>query len=242
MTLLANGYFSWAIIDPGPPWKVNGGKNGGKGKVPHSAEGYWPYLRNGVLWGPRRASWGASNLKDGRFFMHYPVTAQTWTSGAGYPNNNFFTTENEGVEGEPLTQAQIDNLIHACRDLMAVQGWKPARPVSDRDIMASLYEHNEMVRFGADSTACPSDRIPWAIIVPALEGADMAEVTKGEFQALFAFSLETRRLVVALGHGLIAVAQAVGTNKTDIDALEEEMKDQEAKIIALDQFIKDNDG
>lgn len=237
--MIVDGWFDWAIRDPGPPWKVNGGVNGGKGMIPHSAEGYWPYLRDGVLWGPRRASWGASNLKDGRFIQHYPVTAQTWTSGAGYPNNNFFTTENEGMAGEPLTQMQVANLIRAGRDLMHHYGWRPRRPASASDLLASLYEHNECVRFGAEPTACPSGRIPWDIIVPRLEGGDMADVTKGEFQALFAFSLETRRLVVALGHGLAAVARQVGVNAADIDAIEAEMRDQEAKLVALHKLLED---
>lgn len=241
MGITADGYFDWAIKDPGPPWKVNGGRNGQKGMIPHSAEGYWPYLRNGVLWGPRRASWHASNLKDGRFFQHYPIWAQTWTSGAGYPNNNYPTTENEGVAGEPLTQAQIDNLIHMGRDLMEVGGWRPRRPVSDRDLLASLMEHNEQVRFGADPTSCPSGRIPWHIIVPALEGVEMAEVTKGEFQALFAFALENRKLITSLGHGLIAIAQQTGVNQQDIDALEAEMTEQEQKILGLHQQLADAD-
>jgi len=237
--VIVNGWFDWAIVDPGPPHKVNGGRNGQRGMIPHSAEGYWPYLRNGVLWGPRRASWHASNLKDGRFYQHYPVTAQTWTSGAGYPNNNFPTTENEGVEGQPLTQPQIDNLIRMGRDLMAAGMWHPQRPTSPTDIGASLYEHNECTRFGAEGTSCPSDRIPWHIIVPALE-EDMAEVSKGEFAALFKYAVETRGLVVALGHGLIAVAQQTGVNQQDIDALEAEMAAQEKQAIALHKMLEDD--
>jgi hypothetical protein len=163
------GWFSWMIRDPGPPHKVNGGRNGGKGKVPHSAEGYWPYLRDGVLWGPRRASWGASNLKDGRCFQHYSIWEQTWTSGAPYPNNNFFTTENEGVTGEPLTPAQTANLTRIITELSALQGWEPRRPSSKADKLASLYEHNECVRFGAEPTSCPSGRIPWDKILAGLQ-------------------------------------------------------------------------
>lgn len=174
----ADGYFDWAIKDPGPQERQNGGRNGGKGMVPHSAEGYWPVLRQ-VLWGDRGSSWGASNLKDGRFIQHYSVWAQTWTSGAGYPNNNFFAFENEGVAGQPLTKAQTDNIIRAGKELMAVQGWKPRRPVNDGDLTASLYEHRECTRWGALGTACPSGRIPWDIIVPALtaqpEEDDMTE-------------------------------------------------------------------
>ena len=178
MSIDADGWFDWAIKDPGPQERQNGGRNGGKGIIPHSAEGYWPVLRQ-VLWGDRGSSWGASNLKDGRFIQHYSVWAQTWTSGAGYPNNNFFAFENEGVAGQPLTQAQTDNIIRVGRELMAVQHWTPRRPLNDGDKMASLYEHRECTRWGALGTACPSGRIPWDVIVPALmappEEEDMAE-------------------------------------------------------------------
>lgn len=166
--ITADGWFDWAIKDPGPPERQNGGRNGGKGMIPHSAEGYWPVLRQ-VLWGNRGSSWAASNLRDGRFIQHYPIFAQTWTSGAGYPNNNFFAFENEGIAGQPLTQAQIDNIIRAGHELMAYYGWEPRRPISAGDTGASLYEHRECVRFGAEPTACPSGRIPWDVIVPALK-------------------------------------------------------------------------
>ena len=34
---------------------------------------------------------------------------------------------------------------------------------------ATLFEHHEMTAYGASPTACPSGRIPWAEIIPALE-------------------------------------------------------------------------
>src|SRR2546427_10675753 len=42
---------------------------------------------------------------------------------------------------------------------------------------ATLFEHNQMTRYGASPTACPSGRIPWAEIIPALE-EHMALVTQ----------------------------------------------------------------
>ena len=124
----------------------------------------------------KRASWGATNLCDGRFVQHFPITAQTWTSGSGYPNNNFFCFENEGVAGEPLTQPQIDNIIRVGRELSALQGWKATRPTDADDTTASCYEHTECVRFGSAATSCPSGRIPWNIIIPAInEEDDVAE-------------------------------------------------------------------
>lgn len=172
-----NGYFDWMLQDPGPVNSVNGYANGGLGMIPHSAEGYFDTLQDlhDFHWAratnpdPRkRASWAATNLKDGRCVQHYPVTAQTWTSGSGYPNNSFFCFENEGVAGEPLTGRQVDNIIRLGEELMGHFGWKPKRPIDDDDLTASLLEHRECVRFGSASTACPSGRIPWDIIVPAL--------------------------------------------------------------------------
>lgn len=175
-----DGFFDWAIRDPGPVGSVNGGRNGGKGIIPHSAEGHFAslealhdfhYARATAPPG-LRASWAATNLVDGRFVQHYSVWAQTWTSGSRYPNDNFFAFENEGIAGEPLTDAQVANIIRVGRELMALQGWTPRRPTDSSDKAASLYEHTEAVRFGSASTACPSGRIPWDVIVPALKQED----------------------------------------------------------------------
>jgi len=172
--MIKDGWFDWAIRDPGPINKTNIGINPAIGVIPHSAEGYWLFLRT-LLWDPnRRASWGASNLADGRFFQHYSVHARTWTSGAGWPNNNFFAFENEGIASEPLTDAQVDNIVRVIRDLSTAKNWEPRRPSHPRELDATLYEHNECVRFGAAPTACPSGRIPWGRILAELE-EDMAE-------------------------------------------------------------------
>lgn len=179
-----NGLFDWAISDPGPSTATNGGINGGKGIVPHSAEGHWDSLQalhdfhwqRATAFPGLQASWGATNLQDGRFVQHYSIHAQTWTSGAGYPNNNFFAFENEGVAGEPLTQPQIDNIVRVIRELSALQGWTPERPLSEVDYQATLYEHNECTRWGALATACPSGRIPWKTILEALEPVEEEEM------------------------------------------------------------------
>lgn len=166
-----DGWFDWMIRDPAPLRKTNGGRNSIRGVVPHSAEGYWVTLLDLVHNGP--VSWFASNLKDGRCFQHYSVFAQTWTSGAGFPNNNFNAWENEGVAGEPFTQRQTDNCVKIIRELSELGAWTPRRPLTFNDKAATLYEHKECVRWGADSTACPSGRVPWNDILIALdEGED----------------------------------------------------------------------
>ena len=192
-----NGRFDWAVwAPPRVPGGTNGGRNGGKGMVPHSAVGNWDtledlldFLESRITSADpnRRSSWGATNMQNGIFYQHFSVWEQTWTSGSGYPNNNFFAFENAGGGykngkpnfSEPLTQPQIDNIIRAGRDLKDLQGWTPRRPLNSGDMTASLLEHNECKRYGSASTACPSGRIPWDIIVPALtaqpEEEDMTE-------------------------------------------------------------------
>ena len=193
MGLSADGWFDWMIRDAGPLSKTNGGINTVRGVVPHSAEGYWPHLQTLLHSDARRASWAFSNLKDGRCFQHYSIYTQTWTSGAGYPNNNFVAWENEGVAGEALTDAQVDNIVRIIGDLSTLKGWEPSRPVNGADKNATMYEHNECVRWGAEPTACPSGRIPWERIMEELMG-----VTKEEFAALFVYAKETRDALYGL--------------------------------------------
>ena len=213
MTLNAAGWFDWAFkAPPHVPGGTNGGRNGGKGMIPHSAVGDWDTLSDlmefleGRITAPegQRASWGGTNMKNGIFYQHFSVWEQTWTSGCGYANNNFFAFENAGGAyfpngdpnfSEPLTHLQTDNIIHIGRDLKAVQFWNPRRPINSADLDASLYEHNEMTRWGAAATACPSGRIPWNIIVPSLKEPeeDMAAI-----ELIWAY--ETSQLYV-LGQG-----------------------------------------
>ena len=202
MSLSSDGWFSWAIRDPGPASKTNGGRNTCRGVVPHSAEGYWPHLQTLLHSPARRASWFASNLKDGRFYQHYPIYTQTWTSGAAYPNNNFVAWENEGVAGEPLTDAQVDNCVKVITELSEMFQWEPRRPVDGGDRMATLYEHNECTRWGAEPTACPSNRIPWDRIMEECMG-----VSQEDFNKLQAQVFTTRRDLNELANAQDAVTQ-----------------------------------
>ena len=171
---MVDGWLDWCIKDPGPANRTNGGKNTHKGVVIHSAEGYWPQLRV-VLWGDRGSSWMFSNLKDGRCFQHYPIWAQTWTSGAGYPNNNCVAWENEGVAGQPFTDKQNDNNLKIIETVRELGKWNDTRrPINSSDKGAQLWEHNEMTRFGAEPTACPSGRVPWGLYLARLKEEDMA--------------------------------------------------------------------
>lgn len=182
MSITADGWFTWMERDPGPRWKTNGGRNGGRGIVPHSAEGYRTELRN-ILHGPRRASWHASFLTD-RTIQHYSIWDQTWTSGSWYPNNNMFAGETEGcgnVEGidfEPWVPFQTASWARAGRELSQLQGWKARRPTGPQDMTATCLEHTECIRYGSAFTQCPAGRNPWNILVPAINGIEEEEDMK----------------------------------------------------------------
>lgn len=171
--ITSDGWVSWALREPGPASKVNGGTNGLLGLAWHSAEGFEAGMKS-VLNGPRRASWHFSNMLDGRLKQHYPVFAQTWTSGSNTPNNNAPGTESEGMAGTPLNDLQTANVVRLVKEFEAYTGQQATR---DLDAWSKaglvLVEHRECVRWGSASTACPSDRYDWPRILAALED-DMA--------------------------------------------------------------------
>ena len=47
---------------------------------------------------------------------------------------------------------------------------------------ATLFEHNEMVRYGSDPTECPSGRIPWDRLLADFE----EELTMAQYDAIMA--------------------------------------------------------
>lgn len=178
-----DGWFDWMEQIPGPSAKVWPDPNTNEGVVFHSAVGSFQGVINVVL-GP------ASNLrsvtgvvsKTGRAVQFYSVFYSPWANGSREANRRFLGFEHEGGRdvpaevSEPLTQPQIDFDIHVLRDLQAFKGsevsfWR--RPTSPTDKSASLWEHKEMTRFGADPTACPSGRIPWITIIQQLGGGSM---------------------------------------------------------------------
>lgn len=190
--ITADGWFDWAIRMPASLDKTNRDTN----KVPlfnparaiflHSAEGYKDNLLDLAVNGP--LSWHASNMLDGEFYQHYPLTVQCWHASAANPWA--IGLEDEGV-GDPelgapepsLSQPQIANAIRAIGELAAWRGWTPRRPVSPTDKTMTLWEHTEVVRVGGTGTACPSGRIPWDAILAGLNAPAPAPQPERRFIA-----------------------------------------------------------
>lgn len=134
-----------------------------EGAAYHSMEGS---LSSGLreLANPARsASWTFSNPKQGQMIQHYAVGKHAWANGSRPANEKFVACENEGVAGEALTDSQVANLIELTVWLYTTQEWTTLTR------LITLWEHNEMTRFGSAPTACPSDRIPWTTIISGAE-------------------------------------------------------------------------
>ena len=179
--ITADGFFDWAHLQLGPEQKSGYPSikdSNPEGVVYHSAEGSAAALLAALMDSNREASWTASNMKDGRFIQHYPVRRIVWTNGSKQANVKFRGVESEGVAGEPLTAAQTHNLIRCAQDMRDFFGW----PGFLRNREA--WEHRQMTAFGSSPTACPSGRIPWDIIIPAVNMEDDMAITP-EVQAQF---------------------------------------------------------
>jgi len=132
----------------------------GRGAVLHSMEGGLA-AAHGVLSGPAQSSWHFSNPKVGPLEQHYAISRITWHGGSLGANRRYVGIEHEGVAGEPLTASQIENDV-------ALLGWlaeNDVQPWSGLIRLDTLWEHNEMTRYGSKATACPSGRIPWQEVI-----------------------------------------------------------------------------
>lgn len=137
-----------------------------QGLVIHSAEGSLAGLFS-VLDGSRQASWHFSVAQDGRVFQHVDTANIAWTNGSQDSNTRFWGIECEGGgpgnSSEPLTELQYQALVRVVRWLWGTHG------LTGYIRQQTLWEHNEMTRFGAASTSCPSGRIPWQRLIADLE-------------------------------------------------------------------------
>lgn len=140
----------------------------------HSAEGYASVLLDPAsTYGYNgKSSWHLSNLMDGRVFQHYPFTARCHHATAA--NQSYVGVENEGYapKEKSLNEIQVSNAVRFIKEISEWKGWIPKRPVSPTDISYTLWEHNEVIRIGGTSTACPSGRIPWQDILYQLDSPE----------------------------------------------------------------------
>lgn len=183
--MIVDGWLDWAERMPGRPEVgpgFNPGTNGVHGLVFHSAEGFAAtMLSKTSRWGYYSAEypWHLSNLLDGRLVQHHSFLTRCWHGSAF--NQSYVGMENEGLTpegaavGPVLNEGQIANAVRVAKDLGEWKGWTPKRPTSATDLTATLYEHNETVRFGGSATQCPSHRIPWDEILRRLNMPDEPE-------------------------------------------------------------------
>jgi hypothetical protein len=119
-----------------------------------------------IIQAPGEPSWTFSNPKRGRLIQHFERGTNIWANGSFVANLSFDACESEGVDGEDLTGSQVQNLVDLAKWYKKEEGWLAFKR------REQAWEHREMTRFSAPPTACPSDRIPWDIIIPAVEEED----------------------------------------------------------------------
>lgn len=200
--ITSDGWLDWAERMPVQDFskKTWDGTNTRLGYIPHSAVGSLQGVID-VVFDPNsgRSVHGAIGY-NGRTIQFYPFTACCWASGERVPNSRFIAFENEGGRNIPsqvnevLTEEQIQANVRIIKDLSANR-WTPRRPVNPSDKTATLYEHREMIRWGADATACPSGRIPWDEILRRLAAPDVDQQLKVE--------LDERRNRLLLEHVML---------------------------------------
>ena len=191
MTISPTGWLDWAEHWPGPADKVYSQGNSGKGIALHSMEGYGTGGITGRMMSTVRlpdgnyapiaqASWMFSNMVDGTFYQHYPVTAATWTSGNRLANTTLWGCESEGVAGTPLNAAQVANMVRLASEFTAHSGSQASRTAPQ-----TLWEHKEVWNWSqptAGPTACPSGRYD-TFYEALLKGED--DMTQDQFDKLF---------------------------------------------------------
>lgn len=185
-----DGYFDWAIRDPGPPEKQYSQRNSVQGVIFHSAVGYyagWQHrlfnmdrLANGRFTPYAAASVTGMVRYDGTLMQNYPIRASCWASGNRVANTNFDAYETEGGapgnEHELLRGPQKETQLRIVRETMEYRQLTEVRRITSLapgSVIPStifwLGEHQECVdRWGGAPTACPSSRIPWLEYMPLL--------------------------------------------------------------------------
>jgi hypothetical protein len=195
-----------------------------EGICAHSMEGSLAAAL-GELDNPARlASWTFSNPRAGNALQHYPLESVTWGSGSPEANRRFVSIEHEGWAGEPLTENQITNLVMLTRTLTA----------EPRSRTTNLREHNEMTAYGAQPTACPSGRIPWAEIIAELE--DDMGVTQDDIDRWNDTDIAVKAVLLAQAKTDEAIKEVLANLNGRLAALEDHPESEES-IAELDKRL-----
>lgn len=181
MTISKDGWFDWAIRDPGPEsrWLVFGSTVTPMLAIyHHSLEGYFNPVagpKYNVMDDPKTTptAWHWSVTKDGAVYQHFPVFARLQHANGG--NAIGPGGESEGFAGEPLTEPQTGAWLRIHEDMRVFAKQPFLRSTDGR---TGLCEHREAP--GAQ-TACPSER--YAPLWAALNNPAEDEVTREEFEA-----------------------------------------------------------
>ena len=179
-----NGWFDWAIRDPGPldRWRALGSKRTPVScAVAHSMEGWFhPLSSDGynVMEDNSRfpTAWhGTVTQKEPKFYQHFPVDYYLQHGNSANAVGPGFETE--GLYNQPLNTGQCEIWKRIILDLEAYTGREFKRSTDKR---TGLVEHREVA--GAQ-TACPSERYAPLWLALTME-AD--EVTREEHDAILA--------------------------------------------------------
>lgn len=194
-----DGWFDWAIRDPGPADKVYSEPCRSEGVIFHSAVGYYGGWRSRLdstarLPNGRYTEYAAASVTgwiayDGTLTQHYDIFKGCWASGSREANVRFNAFEGEGgwnPVNEPYRPAQIVTAVRISRDLM---GYKHLERLHRLSLgvppigVFSLGEHNECVTlWGGGLTACPSHRVLWDAITKMLKEGDMTPEQMAELK------------------------------------------------------------
>lgn len=171
-------WYPAAIQRPGPAWKTGYPSLGRfslkRGSVWHSAEGNSLDVMHNLLDGPLHKSWQFTIGKtpsDGTE-QHYPIDVNCWhagdvdNDGAIRANIDLDGLEFMGVVGEPLTPYQLEQGVQITRFCASAFGFATYSRYPVQRLNWTLVEHNQVSDF---PTACPSDRIPWGVVLDMLE-------------------------------------------------------------------------
>jgi hypothetical protein len=145
-----------------------------EGDIKHSAEGSWQGLLN-ILAGGLELSWTFSvpraPIGNVRYAQHYGLESITYHAGVKgdmstvtelIGNLTLVGIEHAGRAGTPLTAHQVAVTIEIS-DFLRDHTFAGSNPP---ELAVNLWEHGWLL-----PTACPSNRVPWATIIAALQPA-----------------------------------------------------------------------